>query len=213
MTKNQKIAIGIGALALGYWLYTKNKASKSAETQLSQEMISCLRSKMIVANGKITEQQFNNLVANNFSESSISSLVDSLSKVANPKADIQALKKSAMAEIYSLLKNCKDSQSNTTPSTTGTTTFEPPISSLPKKINVHTCKDGFKINVPDYGMMTFAKVQDPCWKHGGTVNYVPIENVSTEGKCPTGFKKVDRMCKQAPCPYDCVPYAKPNGMV
>jgi len=32
MTQNQKIAIGIGALALGYWLYTKNKANKSVET-------------------------------------------------------------------------------------------------------------------------------------------------------------------------------------
>ena len=32
MTKNQKIAIGIGAVALAYWLYTKNKANKSAET-------------------------------------------------------------------------------------------------------------------------------------------------------------------------------------
>lgn len=32
MTQNQKIAIGIGALALGYWLYTKNKASKSIVT-------------------------------------------------------------------------------------------------------------------------------------------------------------------------------------
>lgn len=32
MTRNQKIAIGLGALALGYWLYTKNKANKSVET-------------------------------------------------------------------------------------------------------------------------------------------------------------------------------------
>jgi len=116
MTQNQKIAIGIGVVALGYWLYTKNKASKSAGTQLSKETIDCLRNKMLVANGKITEEQFNSLVANNFSESSVSSLVESLSKVANPKADIQKLKNSAMADVYSLIKNCKDSQSNTTPS-------------------------------------------------------------------------------------------------
>ena len=107
MTKNKKIAIGIGAVALGYWLYTKNKASKSVETP------------------------------------------------ASPSAPA-------------------------TSSTTGNTTFEPPTSSLPKKINVHNCKDGFKINVPDYGMMTFAKVQDPCWNHGGTVNYDVKPNTITD---------------------------------
>jgi len=29
MTKNQKILLGIGGLALIYWIYTRNKAGKS----------------------------------------------------------------------------------------------------------------------------------------------------------------------------------------
>lgn len=145
MTKNQKIAIGIGGLALAYFLF-KDK-------------------------------------------------IKEVFTLSAPKGN----------NSYDAPK-----QSQATPQQTNP--LEP--STQKQKINVHTCKDGFKINVPDYGnMITFAKVEDPCRNHGGTVNYVPLENVSSESKCPSGFKKVERMCKQAPCPYDCVPYAKPNGMV
>jgi hypothetical protein len=206
MTKQTKILIGVGVVALAYYLFKDKFKGGGASTQLSKETIDCLRSKMIVANGKITEEQFNNLVANNFSESSISSLVETLSKVANPKADIQKLKNSAMAEFYSLIKNCKDGQKTSMPQMNDNPNLQ---------TTIYTCKDGIKVTQTiDRDKAMVMKFSDPCLKHGGILSYtdptdVPYQN--NKGGCPVGFKEIPMNCKKAPCGVTCVPYAKPNG--
>ncbi len=104
MTNNQKILIGLGAVALAYYFYTKSKGS-GTESQLSQEIIDCLRGKLT----KLTDAQFNKLVENNFSETSLRSLIK---ETANPNADINTLTKSSLDEFNKILRDCKNPTPN-----------------------------------------------------------------------------------------------------